>query len=65
MPTIAGDFLILARAYDALIEQITQLKSEWEYLQDNAHILVLQILALCMVAFAAPFRLGKSVVDLR
>ncbi|ATG36155.1 hypothetical protein PhaeoP23_02022 [Phaeobacter piscinae] len=65
VPTIAGDFLILARAYDALITQVTQLKSEWEYLQDNAHILILQILALCMVAFAAPFRLGKSVVDLR
>ncbi|MFS4580257.1 hypothetical protein [Phaeobacter sp. C3_T13_0] len=65
VPAIAGDFLILARAYDALIDQITQLKREWEYLQANAHILVLQILALCMVAFAAPFRLGKSVVDLR
>ncbi|CRL09258.1 hypothetical protein [Phaeobacter italicus] len=65
VPAIAGDFLILARAYEALIDQVGQLKAEWEYLQENAHILVLQILALCLVAFAAPFRLGKSVVELR
>ncbi|WP_293574753.1 hypothetical protein [Phaeobacter sp.] len=65
VPAIAGDFLILARAYETLIDQVGQLKQEWEYLQDNAHILVLQILALCLVAFAAPFRLGKSIVELR
>lgn len=64
VPTIAGDFLILARAYDALIAQVQRLKEEWEYLQDNAHILMLQLFALCMVAFAAPFRLGKSLVEL-
>ncbi|EBA16503.1 hypothetical protein RSK20926_22299 [Roseobacter sp. SK209-2-6] len=65
VPTIAGDFLILARAYDELIEQIRRLKEEWEYLQENAYILMLQLFALCLVAFAAPFRLGKSLVELR
>lgn len=64
VPTIAGDFLILASAYDELIEQVGRLKDEWEYLQSNAHILVLQIIALCLVSFAAPFRLGKSIVEL-
>ncbi|SHF27289.1 hypothetical protein SAMN05444279_12463 [Ruegeria intermedia] len=65
VPAIAGDYIILAQSYDDLIEQVGKLKDEWEYLQANAHILVLQIIALCLVSFAAPFRLGKSVVELR
>lgn len=65
VPAIAGDYLILAQSYDDLIEQVGKLKDEWEYLQSNAHILVLQIIALCLVSFAAPFRLGKSLVELR
>ncbi|NVK12891.1 MAG: hypothetical protein HWE35_01810 [Rhodobacteraceae bacterium] len=65
VPAIAGDFLIIARAYDDLIAHVSKLKEEWEYLQSNAHILVLQIIALCLVSFAAPFRLGKSIVELR
>ncbi len=65
VPTIAGDYLILAIAYDDLIEQVGKLKDEWEYLQDNAHILILQVIALCLVSFAAPFRLGKSIVELK
>lgn len=64
-PAIAGDFQILAQSYDRLIDQVGQLQREWKYLQDNAHILILQILALCLVSFAAPFRLGKSLVELR
>lgn len=65
VPTIAGDFVILARAYEELIGEILRLKQEWDYLQDNAYILALQLFALCLVGFAAPFRLGKSVVELR
>jgi len=65
VPAIAGDYLILAQSYDDLVEQVGKLKDEWEYLQANAHILVLQIIALCLVSFAAPFRLGKSLVELR
>lgn len=65
VPAIAGDYLILARSYDELVEQVGTLKAEWEYLQDNAHILILQIIALCLVSFAAPFRLGKSLVELK
>ncbi len=65
VPAIAGDYLIIARAYDDLIDQVGQLKSEWEVLQDNAHILFLQIIAICLVSFAAPFRLGKSLVELK
>ncbi len=65
VPAIAGDYLILAQSYDDLIQQVSKLKDEWEYLQANAHILVLQIVALCLVSFAAPFRLGKSIVELR
>ena len=65
VPAIAGDYLILAQSYDDLIEQVGKLQDEWEYLQANAHILMLQIIALCLVSFAAPFRLGKSIVELR
>ncbi|MFA3916121.1 hypothetical protein [Ruegeria hyattellae] len=65
VPAIAGDYLILAQAYDDLVTQVGKLKDEWEYLQDNAHILILQVIALCLVSFAAPFRLGKSLVELR
>ncbi|MQQ07650.1 hypothetical protein GFB49_04205 [Epibacterium sp. SM1979] len=64
VPAIAGDYLIIARAYDDLIAQVDQLKTEWEVLQANAHILLFQIIALCLVSFAAPFRLGKSLVEL-
>jgi len=65
VPTIAADYLIIARAYDDLIAQVQQLKREWDVLQDNAHILLFQIIAICLVSFAAPFRLGKSIVELR
>ena len=64
-PVIAADYQILATAYDGLIDKVTQLKTEWEYLQANAHFLVLQIIALCLVSIAAPFRVGKSIYDLK
>ena len=64
-PAIAADFEILASSYDALIAQVTKLKDEWEFLQQNAYILLIQIIAICLVSFAAPFRLGKSIVDIR
>ncbi|QGX96972.1 hypothetical protein EI983_01260 [Roseovarius faecimaris] len=64
-PQIAADFNILASSYEALIAQVAKLKDEWEFLQANAYILLIQIIALCLVSFAAPFRLGKSVVDIR
>jgi len=65
VPAIAGDFLILARAYEDLVDLLARLKDEWQTLEENAYILILQILALCLVSFAAPFRLGKSIVELR
>ncbi|MEO3416878.1 hypothetical protein AAFO92_19675 [Roseovarius sp. CAU 1744] len=64
-PALAADFQIIAQSYDELIAQVGKLKDEWEFLQANSHILVLQIIALCLVSFAAPFRLGKSIVELR
>ncbi|WP_424985847.1 hypothetical protein [Microbulbifer sp. S227A] len=64
-PAIAADFQILASTYDELIGQVRSLMEEWEFLRANAAILVLQTLALCLVSFAAPFRLGKSVAELR
>jgi hypothetical protein len=64
-PLIAADFNILASSYDALVDQIAKLKDEWDNLQANAFILIIQIIAICLVSFAAPFRLGKSIVDIR
>ncbi|MCE8008435.1 hypothetical protein [Aestuariivita sp.] len=64
-PDVAADYQVLATSYEALIGQVARIKDEWEFLQSNAGILLLQIAALCMVAFAAPFRLGKSLADMR
>lgn len=64
-PQVVADYLILAQSYDRLIAQISKLSEEWAVLQDNAFILVLQILSLSLVSFAAPFRLGKSIIELR
>ncbi len=64
-PQISADYMILARAYDELITQVERLKAEYDLLDANSGILVLQILGLCLVALTAPFRLGKSIVELR
>ena len=64
-PEVAADYQVLATSYELLIEQVGRLKDEWEFLQANAGILILQIAALCIVAFAAPFRLGKSLAEMR
>ena len=64
-PRIAADFTILADSYDALIAQVAKLIDEWEILQRNSFILLIQIISICLVSFAAPFRLGKSVVEIR
>ncbi|MDI3335302.1 hypothetical protein QKW60_02690 [Defluviimonas aestuarii] len=61
---IAAEFQVIAKAYEDLIGEVMHLRDEWQVLEDSAGILTLQILALCLVAFAAPFRLGKSIVDL-
>jgi len=63
-PQISADFQILTHAYDDLITQVQRLKSEYDLLVANAGILALQIMGLCLVALTAPFRLGKSIVDL-
>ena len=61
---IAAEFQIIARSYEDLISEVTHLRDEWQVLEAGSAILTLQVLALCLVAFAAPFRLGKSVADL-
>lgn len=61
---IAADYQVLAEAYDDLIRDIQELKAEWDYLRANRIFLQIQVLALCLVAFAAPFRIGKSLADL-
>ncbi len=57
-------FIVIAQAYDELLTQVSSLKQEWDFLQENVLLLLLQIFAICLVAFAAPFRIGKSLVDL-
>ena len=64
-PGIAGDYRIIAQSYNDLIGQVRRLKDEWEFLQQRSWILLVQIIAICLVSFAAPFRLGKSIVELR
>jgi len=62
---IAAEYQVLATTYEELIGQLDRLTVEWAYLQDNSAVLLLRVLALCLLGFAAPFRLGKSVVELR
>lgn len=64
-PRVAADFGVLADSYERLIAQVTKLRDEWTFLQSRAYILLIQIIAICLVSFAAPFRLGKSLVELR
>ncbi len=66
-PTTAAavDYRLIADAYAGLIGQVQALRTEWDYLQAHRLFLAIQIIAICLVAFAAPFRLGKSIIDLR
>jgi len=63
-PSVAADYQVLAQSYQMLITQVGALKDEWEFLQSRSYILHIQIIAICLVSFAAPFRLGKSMVEL-
>jgi hypothetical protein len=60
---ISAEYQVIANTYDDLIDQLGRVKAEWDYLQANSLVLTLQVLALCMISFAAPFRLGKSLND--
>lgn len=62
---IAADYQVLASSFDDLTGQARRLKEEWDYLRAHSQFLAVQVLALCLVAFAAPFRIGKSLADLR
>lgn len=63
-PALAGEFRILARSYEALIREIDRLQREWAYLDARSWVLALQIAAICLVAFAVPFRLGRAIAAL-
>lgn len=63
-PDIAADYRVLALSYDTLIEDIAALRDAWQHLQSGRALLILQIIALCLVAFAAPFRLGRTIDSL-
>ncbi|MDA5556137.1 hypothetical protein [Shimia sp. MMG029] len=60
-PDIAADYRVLALTYDALIEDVSALREAWEVLQSGRALLILQFVAICLVAFAAPFRLGRTI----
>lgn len=63
-PAVAGEYRILARSYEALIKEIDRLQREWAFLNARSWVLSLQIVAICLVAFAVPFRLGRAVAAL-
>ena len=54
---------MIAASYEDLVNQLGMVKAEWDYLEENSIVLILQVIALCLIAFAAPFRLGKSIND--
>jgi hypothetical protein len=61
---LAAEFQVLAQSYEELIGDVMILKDEWDYLRANTIYLKIQVLALCLIAFAAPFRVGKTVAEL-
>ncbi|GAA6179166.1 hypothetical protein NBRC116594_06040 [Shimia sp. NS0008-38b] len=60
-PAVAADYRVLALTYDALITDIAALQDAWRVLQSGRGLLILQCIALGLVAFAAPFRLGRTI----
>lgn len=60
---VSVDYQVLAQTYSDLVKQLGRVKAEWDYLEENSTVLILQVIALCLIAFAAPFRLGKSIND--
>lgn len=64
-PAIAGEYRILAQSYEALIAQTDRLQQEWAFLQSRAWLLSVQIVAISLVSFAAPFRLGRAITALK
>ena len=61
---VAAEFQVLAMSYEELITDVVTLKKEWDYLRSRAIFLKIQVLALALVAFAAPFRVGKSLSEI-
>ena len=64
-PEVAADYRVLALTYSDLIQALQRLKADWDFLQSNSLFILFQVIALSLIAIAAPFRLGKSLVDLR
>jgi hypothetical protein len=60
---ISVDYQVLAGTYSDLIKQLGRVKAEWDYLEENSIVLILQVVALCLIAFAAPFQVGKAIDD--
>lgn len=60
---IAAEYRVIAMTYEELISTMQRLIAEWRYLQSHSLVLSLQVVALCLIALAAPFRLGKSMAD--
>ena len=60
---VAADYQVISGTYEDLVATLGRVKSEWDFLQANSVVLILQVLALCLIAFAAPFRLGRSFND--
>lgn len=64
-PATAANFHILARSYASLVDEIRVLQRDWAYIKRRAWLLSLKIVAICLVSFAAPFRLGRAIANLR
>ena len=60
---VAADYQVISETYEDLVATLGRVKAEWDYLQANSIVLILQVIALCLIAFAAPFRMGKSFTD--
>lgn len=62
---IAADYRVLALTYRDLIDTLRRVKADWDFLQRNSLFVLFQVISLSLISLAAPFRLGKTLVDLR
>jgi hypothetical protein len=60
---VAAEYRVIAGTYEQLIATTGRLIAEWRFLEGHSLVLTLQVVALSLIAFAAPFRLGKSLAD--
>jgi hypothetical protein len=62
---MTADYTSIAREYQKITQQLANVGTAWELNQQDFQFVVARALAIALVAFAFPLRVGKSIHDLR